>query len=42
MELFAPGDDNKMQYDDIVMHWVLYPFNDDIISIIYFVDVVIA
>ena len=38
MGLFTLGDDDKMQYDDVVMHWVLYPFHNDV----YFVDVVVA
>ena len=38
MGLFALGDDDKMQYDvklqcdDVVMHWVQYPFHHDIIK----------
>ena len=31
MGLFALDEDNKLQYDNIVMHWVLYPFHDDVI-----------
>ena len=31
MELFALGNNNKMQYNDIVVHWVLYPFHDDVV-----------
>ena len=30
MELFALDDDDKLQYDDVVMHWVQYPFHDDV------------
>ena len=39
MGLFALGNDDKMQCDDIklqcnnvVVHWVQYPFHDDIIK----------
>ena len=31
MGLFALDDDDKMQYNDIVMHWVLYPFHNDVV-----------
>ena len=31
MGLFALGDDDKMQYHNIVMHWVLYPFHNDVV-----------
>ena len=31
MGLFALDDDDKLQYDDVVMHWVQYPFHDDIV-----------
>ena len=31
MGLFALGDDDKMQYDDVVVHWVLYPFHNDVV-----------
>ena len=31
MGLFVLGDDDKMQYNDVIMHWVLYPFHDDIV-----------
>ena len=30
MELFTLDDDDKLQYDDVVMHWVQYPFHDDV------------
>ena len=31
MGLFALGDNHKMQYNDIVMHWVLYPFHHQVV-----------
>ena len=31
MELFTLDDDEKLQYDDVIMHWVLYPFQDDVL-----------
>ena len=31
MELFALDNDDKLQYDDVIMHWVLYPFHDDVV-----------
>ena len=31
MGLFALGHDDKLQYDDVVVHWVLYPFHDDMV-----------
>ena len=38
MGLFALDDDDKLQYDNVklqcdnvVMNWVLYPFHDDIV-----------
>ena len=31
MELFTLDDDDKLQYNDVVMHWVLYPFHDDVV-----------
>ena len=31
MGLFALGNDNKMQYDNVIVHWVLYPFHDDVV-----------
>ena len=31
MGLFTLDGDDKMQYDDVIMHWVLYPFHDDVI-----------
>ena len=31
MGLFALGDDDKMQYDDVIIHWVLYPFHNDVV-----------
>ena len=30
MGLFPLGDDDKMQYDNVVMCLVLYPFHDDL------------
>ena len=29
MGLLTLDDDDKLQYDDVVMHWVLHPFHDD-------------
>ena len=31
MELFALDNDHKLQYNDVVVHWVQYPFHDDVI-----------
>ena len=31
MGLFALGNIDKMQYNDVIMHWVLYPFHDKIV-----------
>ena len=31
MELFAQDDDDKLQFDDTVLHWVQYPFYDDVV-----------
>ena len=31
MGLFALDDDDKLQYDDIIVHWVQYPFHDDFV-----------
>ena len=31
MGLFALDDDDKIQYDDVVVHWVQYPVHDDIV-----------
>ena len=28
---FTLDNDNKLQCDDVVVHWVLYPFHDDVI-----------
>ena len=29
MGLFTLDDEDKIQYDNVVVHWVLYPFHDD-------------
>ena len=31
MGLFTLDDDDKMQYNDVIMHWVLYPFHNNVI-----------
>ena len=31
MGVFALDDHDKLQYDNIVMHWVLYPFYNDVV-----------
>ena len=31
MRVFALDDDDKLQCDNVIMNWVLYPFHDDII-----------
>ena len=31
MGLFALDNDDKLQYNNIVMHWVQYPFHDDVV-----------
>ena len=31
MGLFALDDDNKLQYDGVVKHWVLYPIHDNVV-----------
>ena len=34
MGLFALGDDDKFNYNDVVMNWVLHPFYDDVVVMI--------
>ena len=34
MGLFALGDDDKFNCDDVVMNWVLYPFSGDVVIMI--------
>ena len=42
MGLFALGDDDKLQCDDVVVNWVLYPFHDDIVMTLLIHFVIVA
>ena len=40
MGLFALGDDDKFNCDDIVMNWVPYPFYDDVVVMILLIALI--
>ena len=42
MGVFALGDDDKLQYDDIVVYWVLYIFHDDVVMTLLIHFVIVA